>query len=77
MARENRMKFTREEKEDMAAAIREYFRKERDEDIGNLASLMVLDFIIEELGPWFYNRGVEDARSYMSERLEDAGSLLI
>ena len=67
---------SKEMKEDMVAAIKDHFLKERGEELGNLASSFILDFIIEELAPAFYNMGVEDACSYIGERVEDARSLL-
>ena len=45
----------------MIAEIKHYFAKERDEDLGDLAAGMVLDFITEKLAPDFYNQGVDKA----------------
>ena len=77
MGRRKEIKLTSEEKEDMKGAIKEFFRKERDEDIGDLASLILLDFVIEELAPSFYNKGVEEACQYLEQRMEDARSMLM
>ncbi|GAA0590352.1 hypothetical protein GCM10009001_02890 [Virgibacillus siamensis] len=60
-----------EKKEEMAETIRGYFETERGEDIGNLAAIMLLDFIVEEIAPAFYNLGVEDSRIYINEKLDD------
>lgn len=61
----------KEKKEDMAGKIRGYFETERGEDLGNLASMLLLDFIIEEIAPAFYNLGVEDSQTYINEKLDD------
>lgn len=58
-------------KDEMAEAIRGYFETERGEDIGNLAAMMLLDFIMEEIAPAFYNLGVEDSRTYLNDKLDD------
>lgn len=66
---------TKEQKDEMVGLIQTYFEKERDEDIGNLASMLILDFFTEELAPMFYNLGVEDSHTYMAERIEDLFSI--
>jgi uncharacterized protein (DUF2164 family) len=53
----------REDKAQITYKLIEYFREEREEEIGELAAGMLLDFIEREIGPVFYNRGVRDAKS--------------
>jgi uncharacterized protein (DUF2164 family) len=77
MSSKDRIKLTKEKRDDMISAIKYYFQKERDEEIGDLASNMVLDFIIKELAPEFYNQGVYDSHKYMSDRVEDLLSVQI
>jgi uncharacterized protein (DUF2164 family) len=60
----------------MTKSIRNFFLKERGEEMGHLASEMVLDFITEELAPEFYNRGVMDSYRLMSEKVADIQLLL-
>ena len=77
MREKERIGLEREKKEEMVKAIVHYFKKERDEEIGQLAAGMVLDFIIEKLAPEFYNQGVLDSCAYMNEKVEDLQSLLL
>lgn len=72
-----KIKLSKEKKEEMISAIKNYFINERDEELGNLASSLMLDFIIEELAPEFYNQGVYDSYKYISDRNEDLLSLQI
>jgi len=65
------IKISKEQKAKMIDDIQKYFLEERDEDLGDLASDMVLDFFIEKLAPEFYNQGVQDAYVYMRDRIED------
>lgn len=67
----NKIKLDKNKKEAMINAIKDYFYNERDEQLGDLASMMILDFIIDELAPEFYNQGVYDSYKYMNERVED------
>lgn len=61
----------KDKKKQMIEDIKEYFCNEREEEIGDLAASMVLDFVINKLAPEFYNKGVEDSYRYMSEKIED------
>lgn len=71
MKSKDKFKITKEKRDEMIAAIKAYYLDERDEEIGDLAASMVLDFIMEELAPEFYNQGVYDAYKYMNDRVED------
>lgn len=73
----NKIKINEEEKEEMRQILVNYFAEERDEDLGELASQLILDFFIEELSPYIYNQGVEDAHVYMKDKVEDLFALQI
>ena len=77
MSSKDRIKLTKEKRDDMISAIKYYFLKEREEEIGDLASNLILDFIIKEIAPEFYNQGVYDSQKYMSDRVEDLLSIQI
>ena len=73
----NKLIISKEKREEMRMKIVNYFLSERDEDLGELASGLVLDFFIEELGPIIYNQGIEDAQIYMRDKLDDLYALQI
>lgn len=75
MKNKSKFNLSKEQKEAMVSAIRTYFLEEREEDIGDLAANMMLNFIIDELAPEFYNIGVYDSYKYMSDRVEDLLSI--
>ncbi|HZK33277.1 MAG TPA: DUF2164 domain-containing protein [Tissierellaceae bacterium] len=72
-----KIKLSVEKKEAMRSKIVEYFANERDEDLGELASQLILDFFVEELAPSVYNQGVEDSYTYTRDKLEDLFALQI
>lgn len=72
-----KIEINKENKEEMRGYIIEYFSKERDENLGDLASQLLLDFFIDGLGPYIYNQGVEDAHLYMKDKLDDLFALQI
>jgi len=67
----NTIKLSKEKKEKLIADIQTYFLKERDEDLGELAAGLILEFFLEKLGPEIYNQGVADSYRFMSEKVED------
>ncbi|HWQ29794.1 MAG TPA: DUF2164 domain-containing protein [Negativicutes bacterium] len=77
MQKSNKLQLTKEKREDMVSALKYYFDKERDEELGDLAAGMLLDFIIKELAPEFYNQGVLDSNRYMNDRVEELLSIML
>ena len=75
MSTKNKIKLTKEQREDMLSAIKNYFINERDEELGDLASSKILDFIIDELSLDFYNQGVYDSYQYMNRSIDDLLSI--
>lgn len=66
-----KMDISKEKRIELRDKIKAYFQNERDEEIGDLAASLILDFVIEELAPEFYNQGIFDAYKYFSDRTED------
>jgi uncharacterized protein (DUF2164 family) len=75
MKKDNSVKVTKERRDDMISDIKNYFLKEREEEIGDLAAGLILDFILEKIAPEFYNQGVYDAHKYMGDAVEDLLSI--
>lgn len=69
--RKNSITLSKEKKQEMVNSIKEYFYSEREEEMGDLAASMLLNFIIDELAPEFYNQGITDAYKYMNDKVED------
>lgn len=66
-----KIKLSTVEKQKAILLIQDYFAKERDEEIGNLAAEFLLDFFIEDIGAIIYNHAIDDARKYLKMRMED------
>lgn len=64
------IKLPRDQKEELIRGIQGYFEKEGLEAIGNLQAESLLDFFLQEAGPYVYNRAVEDARKIVLERIQ-------
>ena len=66
-----KIEVNKEKKQEMIEAIKNYFQEERNEEIGDLAATLILDFFIEKLAPEFYNQGVYDSYTLMTAKIED------
>ena len=64
------IEFSKEEKEVITGKIKMYFREELNQDIGSFDAQFLLDFFAEEIGAFFYNRGLYDAQGILEKRLE-------
>lgn len=63
--------FSKEEKALIVRKIKLYFSEELKQQIGQFDAEFLLDFISEELGLYYYNRGLYDAQAALSEKLEE------
>jgi len=65
------LKFNAEEKAQIATRVKSYFREELDQEIGTFDAEFLLDFFAEEIGVYFYNRGLYDAQAIFSQKVEE------
>ena len=70
------IEFSKEEKAIIAGKIQLYFTEELDQIIGQFDAEFLLDFFAEEIGAFFYNRGLFDAQTVMESRMADISDAL-
>lgn len=63
------IELAKEAKQNAITSLQKYFELNMDEPLGNLAAGALLTFILEEIGPSIYNKGVADAQERMQARL--------
>lgn len=68
---ESAIKFSKEEKEQIIPKIKMYLKEELDFEVGNFDAEFLLDFFSDELGSYFYNRGISDAIDMLDTRMEE------
>lgn len=66
-----KIEFSKEEKELITKKIQLYFKEELDREMGQFDALFLLDFFADEIGAYFYNRGLYDAQAILERRVED------
>lgn len=75
--KKNIIELDKHRRERLIDEIRNYFASEHDEPIGELKAGLILDEMIKMLGPDFYNKGVEDAKSYITHRIIEESDYLL
>ena len=63
------IELTKEAKQTALESLQKYFAENMDKPLGNLAGGALLNFILEEIGPSLYNKGVADAQERMQARI--------
>lgn len=56
---------------DAIASIRRYFEENLAEPIGELAAGLLLNYIVDEIGPAIYNGAIADAQARVQQRVAD------
>lgn len=65
------IELTKEARTEAIASIQKYFHENMEEPIGNIAASGLLGFILEEIGPTIYNKGVADAQERLQMRVSE------
>lgn len=65
------IEFSAEEKAVLVRKIQAYFSEELQQSIGRFDAEFLLAFFTEEVGAYFYNRGLGDAQAILSARMDD------
>ena len=61
----------KEIRKNLIEEIKRFFWNERDEELSDLAAEIILDFVLNTIGPHIYNVGINDAYGFMNEKIED------
>ena len=48
-----------------------YFETELEQEIGYIGAEEILDFFMQKVGPYIYNRGIEDSREILKKGFDD------
>jgi uncharacterized protein (DUF2164 family) len=61
----------KDEAKEVIASLRRYFGEELDMELSEMRAKFLLDYILKEIAPLAYNRGVKDAENFLRGRIED------
>jgi uncharacterized protein (DUF2164 family) len=62
--------FSKSEKDAIIQKIQEYFSQEMDHEIGQFEAGFLLDFFAEQIGPYFYNKGIHDSQAIVQKQID-------
>jgi len=65
------IKLHSETRQRLVVSIKRYFAENLEEEIGELKASLLLDFVLQEIGPSVYNQAVTDAQARMQEHVGD------
>ena len=71
MSDKSKIEFSSNEKNIIAKSLQNYIDKELDQELSNFEAQFLLDFITDEIGGYFYNRGIYDAQSILEQNMEN------
>jgi len=66
----SKIEFKKDEKEAIVKKVQFYFNQELDQEIGQFDAEFLLDFFSEEIGGYYYNRGLFDAQACIENKIE-------
>jgi uncharacterized protein (DUF2164 family) len=70
------IELSKQSRADAVASLQRYFRENMPEPLGELPANLLLNFLIEEIGPAIYNQAITDAQKRLGERMADLSSEL-
>jgi len=63
--------FSKEQKTEIVSSIQRYFTADLDLDLSEMQAGFLLEYFMNEIAPYAYNKGVEDAQEYFIRMTED------
>ncbi|MGW8705227.1 DUF2164 domain-containing protein [Brevundimonas sp. NPDC055814] len=67
---------SKDEMQEAAARLQAYLRDEMEVEVGRLPAEMLVEFIGQDIGRLFYNRGLRDAETVVRQKVEDVADAL-
>lgn len=64
------IEFSTQQKEQLIILLQKYMQKELDVELGQFDADFLLDFIAKEMGNIFYNQGLYDAQTVLTDKVE-------
>ena len=72
----SQIEFSKQQKEQIVQKIQTYLNDELDFEIGQFDAEFLLDFFSEQVGAYYYNQGLQDAKTVITNQLADIDEAL-
>ena len=71
-----KIELPKDDREALSRALSRYLKDELDLEVTGFDAVFLLDFLIERLGPHFYNQGLADAQALLAKKLDEMGEAI-
>ena len=65
------IELNKQETKEILASLQRYFSEELEEELSEMRAKFLLDYILKEVAPFAYNKGVKDAETFFRAKTED------
>lgn len=65
------IELSKQDREAIIPSVKKFFREELEQDLSEMRATFLLDYILKEIAPYAYNKGVKDAELYFRNKIED------
>lgn len=65
------IELSKPEIKEIVPSLQRYFQEELDQELSEMRAKFLLDYILKEIAPLAYNKGVKDAEMFFRGRIED------
>lgn len=72
----SKIELSKDERAEIVDRIKLYFNQELNQSIGQFDAEFLLNFFTEEIGPYYYNRGLLDAQAVIEKQVESIADAL-
>jgi uncharacterized protein (DUF2164 family) len=76
MSNTSKIELSKETREALARALSDYLKDELEVEITGFDAQFLLAFIVERIGPRFYNQGLQDAQALFRAKVELIGEAI-
>lgn len=70
----SKIKLSDSQKEHLKTEIKSFYITERDEEIGIIEQIQLLDLFEEKLAPIIYNKALDDAKKWFTQMIDNLDS---
>ena len=71
-----RIELDPESKAELVEIVQDYFTAELEQELGRFEAEFLIDHLADHMGPFFYNRGLNDAKALLQKTMDDYNDAL-
>jgi uncharacterized protein (DUF2164 family) len=65
------LSLTKDQKAEIVSSIRRFLADELNHEVSEMQAGFLLDYFVQEVAPFAYNKGIEDAQRHLARLAED------